>query len=84
MSAITYIPFQTCTYIGNGSGCSSPVATGRNYCEHHLWTVYQQGTQRAKRKREVRVANAVWDLQSELNKAIEELEAEGFDCYGRT
>jgi hypothetical protein len=41
-----------------------------------LWQVYKQGTA-IKRKKDTRVANAVWDLQNELNTIIEELEDEG-------
>jgi hypothetical protein len=44
-----------------------------------LWKVYQKGTARARRKKDERVAAAVWDLESAFNEAVEELINEGFD-----
>jgi hypothetical protein len=41
--------------------------------------VYQKGTARAKRHKDIRVAAAVWDLESEFNAAVEELVLEGYD-----
>lgn len=70
----------TCQYIGSGKHvCSKPTVKGRSYCEEHLFQVYQKGTARARRKKDERVAAAVWDIQDEFNKAVEELVAEGFD-----
>jgi hypothetical protein len=40
--------------------------------------VYQKGTNLGRRKKDERVAAQVWDLESEFNLAVEELEAEGF------
>jgi hypothetical protein len=40
------------------------------------------GTARAKRHKEVRTVNRVRLIESLFNEAIEQLEAEGFDCYG--
>jgi hypothetical protein len=37
------------------------------------------GTARARRKKDIRVANQVWDIESEFNAAVEELENEGYD-----
>jgi vacuolar-type H+-ATPase subunit I/STV1 len=41
--------------------------------------VYQEGTARAKRKKDLRVANTVWDIENAFNEAVEELEQEGYD-----
>lgn len=67
-----------CQWIGNGEGCSHTAVNGRSYCEEHLWKVYQKGSNLGKRKKDTRVANTVWDLESEFNRAVEELESEGF------
>jgi hypothetical protein len=73
----------TCSWLGNSPAmkplcCKEPVKD-RAYCEDHLWQVYQKGSARARRRKDERVAAAVWDLESEFNKAVEELIAEGFD-----
>jgi hypothetical protein len=44
--------------------------------------VYKVGTKRAKRHKEQRTVNKVRLVESLFNEAIEQLEAEGFDCYG--
>lgn len=67
-----------CTWIGNGEGCTAHAVEGRNYCQTHLARVYQTGTA-VRRRKDERTAAAVWDLESELNSAIEELIAEGYD-----
>lgn len=68
----------TCQWIGEGEGCSHKAVEGRSYCEEHLWRVYQKGTNLGKRKKDQRRAEAVWDIESEFNAAVQELEAEGF------
>ena len=70
---------MTCTWIGEGEGCSKEAVKGRNYCEEHLFRVYQKGTANGKRKKDIQRANAVWNIESALNEAVEELIAEGFD-----
>ena len=68
-----------CTYLGeHTTACGCATVPGRSYCEAHLWLVYKQGTA-ITRKKDTRTANAVWDLQSELNSIIEELIEEGMD-----
>lgn len=78
-----YHTSPTCTWIGDNPRmkptCCNPTVAGRNYCTEHLFKVYQEGSTRARRKKDERVAAAVWDMESELNAAIEELIAEGFD-----
>jgi hypothetical protein len=44
--------------------------------------VYKAGTARARRKKEERTVDKVRLIESLFNEAIEQLEAEGFDCYG--
>jgi hypothetical protein len=77
-----------CQYIGQAATghstrlqptCCSPSVKGRSYCEDHLWEVYQKGSATARRKKDLRVAAAVWDTESEFNAAVEELVSEGFD-----
>jgi hypothetical protein len=69
-----------CTYLGTAlKPCGCECVAGKSYCEEHLWKVYQKGTARARRKKDERVAQAVWDLESEMNAAVEELIEEGFD-----
>ena len=72
----------TCQYIGaHGTTptCTHRALQGRSYCAEHFELVYQKGTARARRKKDLRVAAAVWDLESEFNAAVEELVLEGYD-----
>lgn len=70
---------EECTYLGDAvTACGCATVPGRSYCEAHLWLVYRQGTA-VTRKKDVRTANAVWDLQAELDSIIEELIEEGMD-----
>jgi hypothetical protein len=73
---------MNCKWIG-GNGykatCCNTAVEDRSYCTEHLFQVYQEGSNRARRKKDEKVAAAVWDLESEFNAAIEELIAEGFD-----
>ena len=78
----------TCQYIGQDNTeqttrlhptCCMPSLAGRSYCEQHLWEVYQKGSATARRKKDERVAASVWDIESEFNAALEELESEGFE-----
>lgn len=70
-----------CQWIGNNpkiqSVCMCNTVTGRSYCEDHVWLVYQKGSALAKRKKDIRRAEAFWNLESEFHQAIEELIAEG-------
>lgn len=69
-----------CTYLGNSTTpCGHPTLPGKSYCAEHYALVYQAGTARARRKKDLRTAAAVWDLESEFNAAVEELVLEGYD-----
>jgi hypothetical protein len=68
-----------CEWIGDGEGCTAVPVPGRSYCEEHLWRVHQKGTASSKRKKDIRVANGVWELESLVNQAVEELINEGLD-----
>ena len=77
-----------CQYIGQDNTeqttrlqptCTVHSVAGRSYCEEHLWSVYQKGSATARRKKDLRVAESVWDIESEFNAAVEELVSEGFD-----
>ena len=73
---------HTCQYIGEQGTqptCTHAALEGRSYCIEHLAIVYKAGTARAKRHKDIRVAAAVWDLESEFNAAVEELVLEGYD-----
>lgn len=70
---------KKCEWIGEGEGCAEVPVSRRSYCEEHLWRVHQKGTATAKRKKDMRVANAVWELESLVNEAVEELIQEGLD-----
>ena len=69
-----------CTYLGTAiKACGCPTLAGRSYCAEHYSLVYQAGTARARRKKDIRVANTVWDIENAFNEAVEELEQEGYD-----
>ena len=70
----------TCTYLGNSTtACGCTAVEGRSYCTEHLGLIYKLGTARAQRKKDLRTAAAVWDLESEFNAAVEELILEGYN-----
>ena len=57
--------------------CSCPSLEGRNYCSDHLYKVYQEGTALRKGRKDLRIANSVWDLEQLFREVVEELESEG-------
>jgi len=70
-----------CTYLGDAltpCGCT-PTVLGKSYCAEHVFLVYKQGTARARRKKDIKTAAAVWDLESEFNAAVQELAEEGYN-----
>ena len=67
-----------CQWIGEGEGCTHQALEGRSYCAQHLERVYQTGTA-VRRKKDARRAAAVWDIESTLNEAVQELIDEGYD-----
>ena len=74
-----------CQYIGSTGHtptCTHASLAGYSYCAEHLAMVYKAGTARATRKKELRTVDKVRWVESLCNEAIEQLEAEGFDCYG--
>jgi hypothetical protein len=73
-----------CQYIGPSStvgSCTCNAIIGKNYCEEHFGVVYQKGTARRKRHKEVKTVDMARLIESLMNEAVQELEAEGFDCY---
>ena len=68
---------ERCTWIGQGEACSEPTVPNRSYCEHHVWLVYQNGTNLAKRKKDQRTADTVHMWENLFNEAVEELIEEG-------
>ena len=72
-----------CTYLGHtNTACGHATLPGKSYCAEHYAMVYKAGTARARRRKEERTVNKVRLVESLFNEAIEQLEAEGFDCYG--
>jgi hypothetical protein len=63
----------TKTILG-GPKCGAPAVKGRSYCEDHIWFIYQKGTKRATRKKDLRNVEAVRKVEEELNEAAEELD----------
>jgi len=69
-----------CQYLGTAlKPCGCATLAGKSYCAEHYGLVYQLGTARARRKKDERVAATIWDIESEFNAAVEELEQEGYD-----
>lgn len=86
MTTKTSKPVSLCTYIGPDadpqrmqSTCCAPSVEGRSYCEEHMAIVYQKGTARRKRHKELRVVDDIRLWESLFNEAVAELEAEGLD-----
>jgi len=76
---------DTCQYIGpvgTEPTCTHTALAGHSYCAEHLARVYQTGTARRRRHKEIRTVDRVRQIEELMNSAIAELEAEGFDCYG--
>jgi len=74
----------TCTYIGpNPQGhlptCTKPTVEARSYCAEHMAIVYQKGTARRKRHKEIRQVEDIRQWESLINEAVEQLESEGVD-----
>ena len=75
-----------CSYVGSAAHpcASSRLVPGTLYCEEHYAVMYQKGTAYRKRAKDMRRADALRQLVSDFNQAVEQLENEGFDCYGHT
>ena len=79
-----------CTYLGPDydarthkgpspyCGCKDLVQ-GTLYCKEHYERMYVKGSALRKRHKDTRKAEAIRQLVSDFNAAVEELEAEGFD-----
>jgi len=71
-----------CQYIGPASEyaptCTSPALAEQHYCAEHRALVYQEGSALRPRHKDQRRAQAVRLIESLMNEAVEELEAEGF------
>jgi len=74
---------MTCTYIGNGAGCTHPALEGKSYCSDHYALVYRVGSGRV-RKKDTRQAARVRLVEQLMSEAVEELISEGYDVYGDT
>lgn len=72
---------KLCTYISPinlapGECCHASLE-GFSYCVDHYPVVYKEGSGLRKRHKDIRVANAVWDLENDFREVVEELEEEG-------
>lgn len=84
-----------CTYLGPAydarshtgpspyCGCKDLVQ-GTLYCKEHYALMYVKGSALRKRGKDTRKADALRQLMSDFNAAVEELESEGFDVYAPT
>lgn len=68
---------EPCAWMGQGEGCTQSAVPGRNYCEHHLWIVYKQGSALSPRHKDRRKAENIRTWASLMNEAVTELEDEG-------
>lgn len=57
--------------------CGLPVVEGYSYCEEHLDSMYQKGTALRRRSKDIKRAEAVWNIESLFHEVVAELEAEG-------
>lgn len=75
------IVIKTCQWIDDDATTASchdlVMAEGKSYCEHHHWRVYEKGTALRKRHKDIRVANAIWDAENQLNAAAEIADDDG-------
>jgi len=75
------IVIKLCQWIGDDEdhpSCGRDVfAEGKSYCEEHHWRVYTKGTALRKRHKDLRIDNAIWDTESQLNAAAEMTDDDG-------
>ena len=94
-SALATLKQYGCTYLGptydarthRGPSpyCGShDLVQGTLYCTTHYEQMYVKGSALRKRTKDQRRANALRQLVSDFNAALEELESEGFDVYAPT
>jgi hypothetical protein len=73
------------THVGPSPYCGShDLVEGTLYCTQHYEQMYVKGSALRKRTKDQRRANALRQLVSDFNAALEELESEGFDVYAPT
>ena len=69
------IIIKLCQWIGDDEehpSCGRDVfAEGKSYCEEHHWMVYEKGTALRKRHKDIRLAELLRSVASELNDAAE-------------
>lgn len=65
-SRISPAPYCGCTEVREGS----------SYCNAHYPVVYKEGSAQRKRHADIRRAATLWDLESEFNSIVLELESE--------
>jgi len=80
MTYQAYRPGQ-CNYIEpypltSMTRCEQDHAAGDQYCAEHRSKMGQRGTSLRRRHKDIARANHIWDLESEFNTALEEIEAE--------
>ena len=81
---MTHQHTDTCSWIGPVGlkpTCCQPAVLA-SYCAEHYSQVYAKGTRLGRRVRDMRRAEELRQLVSLFNEAVEELESQGFDCWG--
>jgi len=68
---------KICEWHGQGEGCQGQTVPGRNYCEGHLWRIYERGTAVRARPRKDRKEEFVKEFMHDLQEAYNELVTEG-------
>jgi len=73
------------THKGASPYCGAhDLVEGTLYCTQHYESMYVKGSALRKRTKDQRRANALRQLVSDFNAALEELESEGFDVDAPT
>ena len=67
-----------CAWIGGGEGCTHSALEHYSYCVQHYPLIYKVGTA-VRRKKDARRAQQVWDIESLMNEAVQQLVEEGYD-----
>jgi hypothetical protein len=62
-----------CTWIGKGEGCTQTTVPGRNYCEDHIWLVYNKGTAVKPRKKKEAQRVTAQEIIHDLNELYNEM-----------
>lgn len=63
---------RKCEWINDDrSTCQDTIITGFSYCQSHYERAYQKGTALRKRKKDIRIAEKIFDVRSIMNEIAE-------------